>query len=115
MVDQETGSVERSQTGVGCLVRFLWMAAGNMVLAFSLVFIIQRHGFEMGPFDALFAFTVVVLVGARWLDIARLNGQTIDGQPATLAVWRRYALRLVVLAGVLWAVAKLVAGFALPG
>jgi hypothetical protein len=110
MVEQSAVDKGRSQSGVGCLVRFLWMAVGNGVLGILLVFIAQRKGFVLGFIDALFALTVLVLIGLRWLDVSRLNGQTVEAEPATLAHWRRYALGLAGVALMCWLAAKLVSG-----
>lgn len=89
---------------VGCLAavaRVYWMAIGNAMLFFCAMYAARLQA--PSALDALYAGLVALLLVVRWLDITRLGGQTAEGEPATTAHWRRYALRLVpISAGVWW-------------
>ncbi|MCX7044287.1 MAG: hypothetical protein NTX50_02220 [Candidatus Sumerlaeota bacterium] len=89
---------------LGCVARLGWMAIGTIALLAALLFIVQNRG-KFNLADSLFWAAVVVCIGLRYLDIAHLNGETVAGEPATLAHWRRYALILIALALPLWALA----------
>lgn len=84
----------------GCLLRLFWTAVGNLALL-ALVFSISRqHGFTL--FDGVYWVVVVALAGARYLEITRFGGLTVEGMPATMQHFRRYATRLFLVALVLW-------------
>lgn len=83
----------------GCLsgiLRITWMAFGNVALFFCAMAAARRAA--PSALDGAYAALVIALIVVRYVDIARFGGQTSDGDPATLAHWRRYALGLVVVA-----------------
>jgi hypothetical protein len=57
---------------------------------------------------ALFG-VAVGLIGVRYLDITRFDGQTSEGEAATLVHWRRYAAATAVVALGIWGAARLIA------
>jgi hypothetical protein len=95
-----------SPSGTSLLLRIFWMFIGNFVLIVSLLAIAM--GEEEGFFsiaDVVFWVAVPLIIAARYVDIARYGGTNADGEPATLAHWRRYAIGLAVLSVVLWGAA----------
>jgi hypothetical protein len=90
----------------GCLLRLFWTAAGNMVLVALLLAISRHQGFS--GFDAGYWIVVAALAGARYREITRFAGTTIQGAPATVTDFRRYATVLALVALGLWAGAHLV-------
>lgn len=96
-------------TGRGCLpalVRLTWIF-GGIILIFSAVFIAQGKGgliADLSPFAM-----ALVLVLVRFADIRYLNGETMDNKPATLGDWRRYAVKVLIVAGALYALGKFLA------
>jgi hypothetical protein len=88
--------------GIGCLVRMFWMVAGNLLLLICAKAVLDRRGHGVGPADLVFWVLVAVLIGVRYLDVKKLNGETVSGKPATLVHWRRYALFLFLFAILLW-------------
>lgn len=96
-------------SGLGCAARFFWMAAGNAALAFLLIFIGQQRGFTLSWRDAAFWGVVAILLAVRAADIRWLGGRTTEGEPATMALWRKWALLLIAISLALWALAHLVA------
>lgn len=87
----------------GCLLRLFWMALGNLALLGAAAFIGRRGAFSF--LDAIYWLVVIALGAARYFDVVRFHGQTIEGEAATRDDLRRYLVRLLVLAIVLWAVA----------
>jgi hypothetical protein len=59
---------------------------------------------EFSPLDGIYWLIVGALALARYLDIRRFDGRTIDGDPATPVHLRRYLMRLFMLAVGLWVV-----------
>jgi hypothetical protein len=96
-------------SGIGCLARFFWMAAGNAALAFLLVFISQQQGLALSWRDAAYWGVVAAQLAARMADIRWFDGRTTEGEPATMALWRRWALLLAAISLALWVLAHLVA------
>ena len=101
--DEQT--TDKQSTPLGILARLWWMLGGNMLLAFSLIFIFRNEGGFFHPADWVFWITVATLVAIRYLDIRFLNGQTATGEKASMTDWVRYAVLLLVCATVLWAMA----------
>lgn len=85
----------------GCLsgiLRLYWMAFGNLLLLFAAVSSAKEPS-AMGRLG-LFLFSVAALLAVRLIDIRAFAGQTSEGEPATMAHWRRYAIRLLVFSAV---------------
>lgn len=92
------------QSLVGCLPRIVWMGLGNMALVVAALAIHQSTGWTIA--DLLFWTVVGLLIGTRYVDIVRYQGLTADGQPATMAHFRRYAIVLLGTAVALWAATR---------
>jgi len=97
-------------TPAGCLLRMVWMLVGNGALYLSLVLIAANKAPLPSSLDAIAALAVLVMLVARRVDITRFGGRTVQDEPATLAHWRRYAMKLTAIAGVSWALAHFFAG-----
>jgi hypothetical protein len=81
------------------------MAVGNLLMAGAAV-LVARGKFPI-IMDAVFWMLTLGLVAVRYIDIARCKGLTSTGEPATLQHWRRYSVRLLVVAAVLYVSARL--------
>lgn len=95
----------------GCLaalLRVFWMAVGNLALFFCAMFAARQPAPSV--LDGVFVAIVVLLIVARYFDVTRCRGQTADGEPATLAHWRRYALGIVPVAAGVWAFTRFAHG-----
>jgi hypothetical protein len=84
----------------GCLLRLFWTVAGNLALLAMVFSISTQQGFTL--FDGVYWVVVTALVGARYLEITRFGGLTVEGTPATMTHFRRYATRLFLVALGLW-------------
>jgi len=93
----------------GCLLRLFWMAFGNLALLAMAALIADRGRFS--PLDGVYWLVVAALGLARYLDVRRFEGQTIEGEPATPLHLRRYLTTLGVLATGLWVVVHAFAQF----
>jgi hypothetical protein len=92
------------QNPAGCLTRIFWMGIGNCALLLAAVSVQQSAGWSIA--DVAFWLIVGLLIGARYIDIGRYKGTTIDGDPATTAHFKRYA-PIVLLAGTaVWVIAR---------
>lgn len=88
---------------LGVVARLTWLMVGNVALL-VLALLIGRAGL-FSVLDVAFWLVAGGLVIVRYLDITRLNGQTKDGEPATVMHWRRYVAYLLLASGVLWSAA----------
>jgi len=92
---------EREPKGcLGAMVRLSWMAVGSGAL-FVLTLVISKSG-RLSALDALYWVVVAGMVALRHIDITCLGGLTLDCEPATLRDWRRYVVRLLGAAALLW-------------
>jgi hypothetical protein len=89
------------------------MMAGHALLALSAVFIAQNRVQFLSLADGVFAFALALSIVARYVDVTRFGGKTAGGEPATVAQWRRYAILLSLVAGLLWAAAHAGSHFAI--
>ncbi|PKN54289.1 MAG: hypothetical protein CVU56_27350 [Deltaproteobacteria bacterium HGW-Deltaproteobacteria-14] len=86
----------------GLAVRLYWLIFGNILLALMAMLILLEQGSTFSLADAGYGAGVLLLIGARHLDVARFNGLTAEGEPATMAHFRRYATLLIAVAVVMW-------------
>lgn len=99
----------KPESSSGCLsiiVRLTWIF-GVSLLIFGAIFIIQ--GNVPGLADAIFWLITLGLILARYVDIRYLKGETTENKPATLKHWRRYSVILLIAAGLLYLLAKILA------
>ena len=95
----------------GCLLRLFWMVVGNVILLFCAYGIIQHPSSLLGIADVFYWAIVGSLLAARYVDIRYFQGTTSDGDPASLADWRRYTVVVVLVTTGLWLVAHAIAHF----
>ena len=98
----------------GCFFRLFWMMIGNLVLLFCAYFIAQHRSSLLSIADAFYWIVVGSLLAARYVDIRYLYGLTAEGDPASMADWRRYAVLVLIASTGLWLVVHAVAVFYQP-
>ena len=96
-------------SAAGCFFRLFWMGMGNIILFFCLTYIFHNRVHGLTLVDLGYWLTVVAMVAVRWVDIRSYHGDTVTGEPATLAHWQKYSVRLVIVALVAWIVIHLLA------
>ena len=87
--------------------RLVWMVLGPMTVTVTSVMIVVNGTGWLTGLDVAFLFAVLVTLGARWASY--LSGDLSDDscQPTTTPLsMRRYTVRLVVVAFLMWAVAN---------
>ena len=92
------------QDPLGCLPRIFWMMLGNLGLLIVALKVYLSAGWSMA--DVAYWLIVAMLIGARYVDIARFKGQTIDGGPATMAHLRRYVVLVLLAGSAMWVLAR---------
>lgn len=75
---------------VGALLRVFWLMVGNIVVYVTWIAIVFTTAPLPSLLDVVVWLTVLAMIVARRIDIVRYAGRTMDGEPATLADWRRY-------------------------
>lgn len=91
-------------SGAGLLARLFWLVGGNLALLGAAAVILRDDLAALSWMSLLFWLFAGALIGVRYLDVTRLGGLTSDGKPATLADFRRYGVKLLAFAAVLWLV-----------
>ena len=86
----------------GCLIRLYWMIVGNALLFFCAMAIAEGNSSLYAPINALFWILLGTLLAARYVDIRFFDGMTGDGDTATMADFKRYAVLLGLMAVGLW-------------
>jgi hypothetical protein len=95
----------RQSTLPGITARLWWMFIGNLLLAFCIIFIVQKGGGFFHTADWVFWIGLASLVLVRYVDIRVLDGCTGTGEPASIRHWIRYAALLTACSTVLWVLA----------
>ena len=95
--------------GAGCLMRVYWMFAGNAFLLIVFAFLIDRNPKFPSLLDAVCLFAASSVVVVRYIDIRYCKGETGEGQPATMAHWRKYSLLIGLGSGGVWLAVRLLA------
>jgi len=97
MSESESRSV-KSASGAGLLFRLYWMAFGNIPIIFLPILIIRNTNGNFSFYDILFSVSVSAIIAVRYVDIRYFNGETADNQPATLSLFKKYALKVFAFA-----------------
>jgi hypothetical protein len=84
------------------VTRLFWMFLGSGILIGLGLYIAFNTGKSVLVPSCLYWLNIVLMILVRFIDIRFLSGQTIDGEPATMQNWKRYAITLSVVAAVLW-------------
>ena len=101
---------EKPEEEAGCLpalARLFWMFGGVAALLFCAIYIVLRRA----TFVVYLIYVIVTigLIAVRFIDIKYLKGEKMNGERASLSNWRRYALMLLIFAGILYIVSSLFA------
>ncbi len=95
-------STESSAGGGHAGLRVYWMGLGNVALLITAGLISKEPRWTLGALDAGYAFIVVTLIAARYVDIKCYGGETAYGDAASTRNLFEYCVGLVVLAASVW-------------
>lgn len=109
MSDPKSEPATTQSSLAGCLLRLFWMAEGTMALVLIGVFIAQGRAWALSWGDIAYWVIVALMGVARFLDVSRFAGTTVNGDPATKAHLHRYLIVLPVTAACWWASAHALA------
>jgi hypothetical protein len=101
---------KQSEGQVGCLpvlARLFWIMGGNAVLLFCALYI--SLGKATFAVYLIYVLATISLVVVRFIDIKYFMGETLNGERASLSHWGRYALRLLIFAGIIFIAARILA------
>lgn len=90
----------------GVVVRIFWLMGGNIALFILAVFILEKKTASI--LDIAYWAIVIGLILIRYVDITRLKGLTSNSEPATLKHWRIYVVKLLLISGALWGLARII-------
>lgn len=93
-------------SGAAVLVRLGWMLGGTLMMLIAGFTIASTRQWTFGLPDAVFWFGALLAIVLRYWDIRRFQGQTANGDPATMAHFPRYFATLSVVALAGWLVAQ---------
>lgn len=89
----------------GLALRVFWMILGPATLFALAMLMAQHRGSWM--VDLGYVSAVMLVLAARYLDISRFDGTTDTGEPATIEHFRRYAMKLFLVAAAVWSLVHL--------
>ena len=95
-----------SAPGGGVLVRLTWMVFGPTLLVVSIFGILATPRWTFGRNDAVLALAAALSVGFRFWDVRAFHGDTASGEPATMSVFRRYAVGMTLVVCACWVAAQ---------
>ena len=95
-------------TPLGAVARVYWMLLGYGILGL-IGALIAKSGPLLSARDLAFWAVAISVIAVRYVDVAYLHGTTAEGEPSTIAHWRRYASILTIIAIAVWAAAHGVA------
>jgi len=95
------------------LARLLWIMVGPVFLAVFGYWIIKTGNGWFTPADFAFLGILAAMIVARWLEFRGGHPKTAEGEPATAAHLRRYAIGAAVVGLSLWVAVNLVANHVL--
>lgn len=93
-----TEPVGASHNGAAVLIRLGWMLGGTLMMLIAGFTIASTPQWTFGLSDAVFWFGALFAVVLRYWDIRRFQGQTANGDPATMAHFARYLATIAVVA-----------------
>ncbi|MBN2196639.1 MAG: hypothetical protein JW751_27755 [Polyangiaceae bacterium] len=101
----EPARMAEAGSPAGCLIRLAWLLGGPIALAFGAVLLGDARQESPLAGHLLIGGTAGLMIGLRYLDVHHLGGQTANGEPATPQHFRRYAITIAVIAGLIWGAA----------
>ncbi len=99
---------EHKDHPLGCLTRLVWAAVIPMTMFQAAMKVAEGRPLVGMPAVVLLITAAIVAVIVRWIDVTRLNGMTIEGEPATMTDWRRYSVAVLAVTAGLWLLASVV-------
>lgn len=87
-------------------MRAFWLAWGNIALVICAAVVLKTRPWTIGIADVVYWALVIGILAARYVDIARCRGWTVNWEPATMRHFAVHAAKLVPLAGVVWVLAQ---------
>lgn len=96
---------------LGLFLTLFWVLAGNCALIFIAYSIGFRKNIEPALYAILYVLNVLALMAARYLDIRFCQGNTTEGEPATLEHWMVYTRKLFIIAFLILIVVLLIRVF----
>jgi hypothetical protein len=95
--------ITKPLSGSGCLIRLYWIFGGNLILFFLAIFIGDKHFPFPSLFDLAYWIIAATLVAVRYIDIRYMQGETAEGKPASMKDFRSYAIILIIVSFLMWA------------
>jgi hypothetical protein len=106
MSDAKFDASIKQSSGLGCLLRMIWLLAGNAAAFLSGVWIALNAGKAFFTVvDIVYMAGVFAVVLSRYLDIRYFQGTTGTGEPATIGHWRKHAAFVISGSLVAWVIA----------
>lgn len=114
MTDRNASNLPKSQESSsfsGMTTRVYWMLLGHPVIATSAYYIATGKSPIIS--NTVYFLLVISVILARYSDIKFFNGQTAEGEPATMKHWKRFTFIVLGYSSALYMLVFLVARFRL--
>ena len=87
----------------GCLLRLYWMSGGFLIAVLAGVSVVHHQG-GFSAVDVLYWAAILGVPVARYVDMQRFHGRRADGEPMTLADWRRFTIAVLIAGLIGWVI-----------
>jgi hypothetical protein len=92
----------RASSGFSALARICWMVVGSITMLSLAMSIASQPAWSFTTRDAVFWGVTLATGIVRYVDVAKLDGQTANGDRATMKDLTQYLVSLAAIASVLW-------------
>lgn len=99
------GERESYVSGAGCAVRLSWLIVGPVVVAVAVAVLASQEDISAIGGSSVYWGAVLAMLVLRYVDVAKYDGLTAEGEPASMTHFRRYALRVGVTSAMLYGLA----------
>jgi hypothetical protein len=107
-VTQTVQSQQECKSIFNLLLTIFGTLIGNLVIFFTALFILQHKGKVFYTADIVFWGMVAAISLARFLNIKLYGGTTEDGEPVSMAHWRKHTGILLAIVTAAWVIVHLI-------
>jgi hypothetical protein len=103
--------IDRPTPGYAGFARIYWMFLGPMLLLLVAFSLVSGDGDWLSPKSLAYVGMLVLVIFCRWAEFHAGSATTAEGEPATAAHLRRYAIFATVIGSAVWIAANLVGAY----
>jgi hypothetical protein len=105
--DSNSSDIKYS-SGFALLLRLYWMFIGHIAVIMAAVGICANQLQSSILINSLYFLAAICLPVSRYIEIKKYHGETAEGEPATMAHWKRFTIMVAAYSIALWVVVQVV-------